>query len=175
MNTKVAKLSQAVRGKIRRMLADDPDFYVPIRKLFAQLVDEWPGEYPDFERAVRAEPGLVVEEAHDRDLEPGEARDLEKIGFYQGPRARLRERVPTYGDIMGILKRHTSRMLDSLGQAYGLAADQLSAEEEDMMLDLLQNAKQLRTAVEELGKKGEGPAAGKGRKTKRRDGRKGDR
>jgi len=173
MNTKVAKLSQAVRRQIRRMLADDPEFYVPIRKLFAQLVDEWPGEYPDFERAVRTEPGLVVEEAHDRDLEPGEARELEKVGFYQGPRARLRERVPTYKDMMGILERHTSRMLDSLGQAYGLAADQLSAEEEDMMLDLLQNAKQLRTAVVDLGKAGGQPLpAGKKKPAGKRHGRK---
>ncbi len=56
--------------------------------------------------------------------------------------------MPSPADIAAILKRHTDRMLESLGQAYCLGAENFTEEEEDGMLVLLERAKGLRDSVQ---------------------------
>lgn len=159
---KAAGLAPGIAGRIREVLRDDPDFLVPVRKLMKHFLK---GEdlplYPEFLAILKAESDLVVMDLEDKARptsveglrSAGEEEDLndeemEAMGYYAGPRVRLKDRVPSPADIAAILKRHTDRMMESLGQAYCLGAEGFTEEEEDGMLALLERAKNLRDSVQ---------------------------
>lgn len=143
-------LGPALAARIREILQNDPDFLVPVKKLMKHfLMDETLPEYPEFLSRLKADPGLVVMDLEDKsEDEDWDEEEMEALGYYTGPRVRLRERVPSPADIAAILKRHTDRMMESLGQAYCLGLDSFTEEEEDGMLALLERAKNLRDSVQ---------------------------
>ncbi len=143
-------LPPGIAGRIREILRDDPDFLVPVKKLMKHFLKDEPlPEYPEFLAGLKAEPDLVVMDLEDKsDNDYWDEVEMEKLGYYTGPRVRLKDRVPSPADIADILKRHTDRMMESLGQAYCLGAEGFTEEEEDGMLALLERAKSLRDAVQ---------------------------
>jgi hypothetical protein len=167
---KAGGLAPGIAGRIRDILRDDPDFLVPVKKLMKHfLKDEHLPEYPEFLAILKAEPDLVVMDLEDKagptsaeglrpaggdedlseiEMPASSEVEMEALGYYNGPRVRLKDRVPSPADIAAILKRHTDRMLESLGQAYCLGAENFTEEEEDGMLVLLERAKGLRDSVQ---------------------------
>jgi hypothetical protein len=147
---KAGGLAPGIAGRIRDILRDDPDFLVPVRKLMKHfLKGEYLPAYPEFLAALKSEPDLVVMDMEDKsEDEDWDEVEMEALGYYTGPRVRLGERVPSPADIAAILKRHTDRMMESLGQAYCLGAEGFTEEEEDGMLALLERAKNLRDSVQ---------------------------
>lgn len=145
-----AGLSAGAAAKIRRVLREDPDFLVPVKKLMKHfLKDEELPEYPELLAILKAAPDLVVMDLEDKsEDEDWDEAEMEALGYYTGPRVRLKDRVPSPADIAAILKRHTDRMMESLGQAYCLGAEGFTEEEEDGMLALLERAKSLRDSVQ---------------------------
>ncbi len=153
-----AKLSPAIAARIREILQDDPDFLVPVKKLMKHFLKDEPlPEYPEFLAILKSEPDLVVMDLEEKSEDEGwdepempasSEAEMEALGYYTGPRVRLKDRVPSPADIAAILKRHTDRMLESLGQAYCLGAQDFTEEEEDGMLALLERAKNFRDSVQ---------------------------
>lgn len=143
-------LAPGIAGRIREILREDPDFLVPVKKLMKHfLKGQALPEYPEFLAILKAEPDLVVMDLEDKsDDEDWDEAEMEALGYYTGPRVRLKDRVPSPADIAAILKRHTDRMMESLGQAYCLGAEDFTEEEEDGMLALLERAKNLRDSVQ---------------------------
>ena len=161
----MGRLGAAASRKIRKILREDPDFLVPVKKLHQALLEgEALPPYPEFLGILKEDAGLVVIDLEDGSEDDArDEREMETLGFYAGPRVRLRERVPSMADMAAIIKRHTDRMLASLGQAYCAGAGDFSDDEEDAMLDLLQHAKKLKGSVDGLFDKSdsEGPDGGK--------------
>jgi hypothetical protein len=145
-------LGAGVAGRIREVLRHDPDFLVPVKKLMKHFLKGVAlPEYPEFLAMLKASPDLVVMDLGDKcEDEDWDEAEMEALGYYDGPRVRLRDRVPSPADIAAILKRHTDRMMESLGQAYCVGAESFTEEEEDGMLALLERAKSLRDSVQKV-------------------------
>ncbi len=144
------ELPPKISEKIRDVLREDPDFLVPVKKLMRHfLKDEELPEYQEFLALLKSQPDLVVMDLEDKsEDEDWDEKEMEALGYYTGPRVRLKDRMPSPADIAAILKRHTDRMMESLGQAYCAGADSFTEEEEDGMLALLERAKSLRDSVQ---------------------------
>lgn len=158
---------------IRDVLREDPDFLVPVKKLQKHFLKgmDLP-DYEDFLAILKAEPDLVVMDLEDKSGDDGwdetempassevempasSEAEMEALGYYTGPRVRLKDRVPSPADIAAILKRHTDRMMESLGQAYCLGAGHFTEEEEDTMLAMLERAGKLKKSVDGIMKEPE--------------------
>lgn len=143
-------LSPSIARRIKELLREDPDFLVPVKKLMRHFLKDEPlPEYHEFLALLKADPDLVVMDLEDKsEDEDWDEKEMEALGYYTGPRVRLKDRVPSPADIAAILKRHTDRMMEALGQAYCLGVEDFTEEEEDGMLELLARAKNLRDSVQ---------------------------
>lgn len=146
----VGALDPLVSKKILETLNKDHDILVPIKKLYKHfLKDEILPPYEMFLAEIKSCPILAVVDLEDKtEDEDWDEPEMEALGYYTGPRVRLKDRVPSPADIAAILKRHTDRIMESLGQAYCLGAEGFTEEEEDGMLTLLERAKNLRDSVQ---------------------------
>lgn len=158
----IDRLDPEVNRRIEEVLREDSDFLVPVKKLYKHFLKGLAlPPYEEFLNAIKSCPDLAMIDLDDE--EDWDEEEMEALGYYKGPRVRLKDRVPSPSDMADILKRHTDRMMESLGQAYCLGAGHFSDEEEDAMLDLLERANNLKKSVDDLIKT---PAAEKKRKAK---------
>lgn len=131
-----------------RILEEAEDFYVPVKKIWKEMKAAG-HEMPDpmellafFKKERRFE---VMEKGA---LRHANEEEMEKLGFYSGPRVKLRSRKITKDDMMRILRRHAQNMIDNLVKAYGAKPEDLSADEEDTLIDAMRRAKHLKEQID---------------------------
>ncbi len=130
--------------RLVEILETDPDFYVPIKKLWlmlqaeglaldleleafrAQLEADDRFEIEDFDDSLPGDPEVVAE------IE----RDLEAMGFFGGPRVKLASREMTAEDIFAGLLRSLERMNEALRGAWETRPEG-DREAEEQLLDAL--------------------------------------
>ncbi len=142
-------------------LEQDEDIVVPIKKMWA----EW--------RSANAEPGLAefssevladarIEEMGGVDHHAGMEwmspedmdeyeRDMEKSGFYSGPRVKLKSRPLTLDHIARTIKKHNDRLQAALEAARRALPEDAGEQEEGALIDLMIRTKQLREMLREAG------------------------
>jgi hypothetical protein len=134
-------------NRIINILESDPDFFVPIKKLWLLLQGEglaleielddfhsWLESDARFElifgvdhtEGFKDDPALVVEMD----------REMEALGFYSGPRVKLVSREMTADDVFAGLARSLSQMNEALQSAWE-ARPESDRETEDQMLEIL--------------------------------------
>jgi len=142
-------------------LEQDEEIVVPIKKMW----NEW--------RAVHAGPSLEVftaqvladdriEEMHSVDhtegmewMEPDELeeymREMEELGFFSGPRAKLKSREITLEHVAKMIRKHNDRMEWALQQARESLPESATEQEEGALIEIQYQARQLRRQLREIG------------------------
>jgi len=132
-------------------LATADEFYVPVKKLWVELqrLAEMPRlPLEEFTRLLEADERFEFEEGIDfgegfpAEMQEEERASMEELGFYSGPRAKLKDREITREDLERILQGHTDNLLTALRGAWE-TRPQGDQEAEDQLLDLLALAQRL--------------------------------
>lgn len=119
-------MDRPTEQRVIEILETDPDFYVPIKKLWLMLQAEGLAldlELEEFQAQLEADDRFEIEYLDDSlPGEPEEVaeieRDLEALGFFGGPRVKLASREMTAEDVIAGLLRSLERMNEALRGAW---------------------------------------------------------
>jgi hypothetical protein len=142
-------------------LERDEDIVVPVKRLW----NAWRARQaePDLETFTagiladgRVEAMGEVDHTEDmEDLPPEERaeyeRDMESMGYYSGPRVKLRARELTLEHIVKMIARHNDRMETALRQAREAMDDDVDEQTEGMLIDIQAKAAEFRRHLREAG------------------------
>jgi len=78
-------------------------------------------------------------------------RDMEEVGFFSGPRLKLKSRELTLEHITTMIKKHNDRMEEALRQARATMPDEMDEQEEGQLIEIMALAEQLRQHLREAG------------------------
>jgi len=142
------------------ILETDPDFYVPVKKLWLMCQGEGLGldlELDDLHQVFvddeRFEftPGVDHTESFEDDPEFAAEmeREMEALGFYSGPRVKLVSREMTAEDVFAAMTRNLTRMNEALQGAWETRPEG-DQETEDQLLDILATGQKLVREIQEL-------------------------
>ena len=142
------------------ILETDPDFYVPVKKLWLMCQGEGLGldlESDDFHRMLvddeRFEftPGVDHTEGFEDDPEFAAEmeREMEALGFYSGLRVKLVSREMIAEDVFAAMARSLTRMNEALQGAWETRPEG-DQETEDQLLDILAAGQKLEREIQEL-------------------------
>ncbi len=137
-------MDKQTEQRVIEILETDPDFYVPIKKLWLMLQAEGLAldlELEEFRAQLEADDRFEIEDFDDS--LPGDPevvaeieRDLEAMGFFGGPRVKLASREMTAEDIVAGLLRSLERMNEALRGAWETRPEG-DRETEEQLLDAL--------------------------------------
>ena len=147
-------------NRIINILESDPDFFVPVKKLWLILQGEGLAleiELGDFHDWLESDDRfeLVAGVDHtegfknDPALAVEMAREMEALGFYSGPRVKLASREMTATDIFAGLAHSLSQMNEALQSAWE-ARPEGDRETEDQMIEILALGQKLDREIHEL-------------------------
>lgn len=154
-------MEKKVKDRIIDVLGAAEEIFVPVKKLLKDLGKEGceVPTYEDFLQELRDDNRLEVMDFR-KHWEEDEEDDMEDLGYYSGPRVKLRSREITREDIARNLERHNQRMLDNLVKAYEVRPDDFPEQSEDELIQTMQRAKEFKEKVEKLFDEGEKEAGG---------------
>jgi len=141
------------------ILETDEEILVPVKKLWTRYVAEHPGvSLEEFTHALEQDERFEFMEGTDPtdglDLPPAEMAEhiaeMEALGFFGGPRVKMRHREITAEHIARMLKKHTDNMMNALWGAFDVRPEDLDPEQDAELLDLIARAKELQLKIEEL-------------------------
>ena len=78
-------------------------------------------------------------------------REMEALGYFSGPRVKLKAREITLEHIARMLKKHNDRMEEALRQAREALPDDAPEEHESALIQAIEQAKQLRRDLRRAG------------------------
>ena len=133
------------------------DFYVPVKKLYKDLSDEGfalPG-YESFLEFFKKDTRFEVQYFGTKKPNKKDQDSDEEAGYLgsSGEMVKLRSRKMTKEDMKQITLKHAQNVIENLVKAYEVQPDDLPAEKEDELLELMKKAKQLKEKVDEAFKK----------------------
>ena len=146
--------------RVIEILETEPDFFVPVKKLWLMLQGEGLAldvELEDFHHTLMGDerfestPGVDYKEGFEGDLEYAEEmeREMEALGFYSGPRVKLASREMTAEDVFVAMSRSLARMNESLQGAWETRPDG-DQEIENQLLDILAAGQKLEREIQGL-------------------------
>ncbi len=142
-------------------LEEDEEIIVPIKILWNEWVTHHGGPPLDeFTKIVLSDER--IEEMggvdHNEGLEwmtPEELaeheREMEEVGFYSGPRAKLISREISLEHIVKMITKHNDNMEKALQQARQAMPEDINDQEEGALIDIIFEAKKMRRKLRELG------------------------
>jgi hypothetical protein len=147
-------------SRIVTILESDPDFFVPIKKLWLLLQGEGLAletELDDLHKWLESDDRFEliggVDDTEGFEDNPALAaemdREMEALGFYSGPRVKLASRELTPADIFTGLARSLSQMNEALQSAWA-ARPEGDQETEEQMLEILALGQKLDRELREL-------------------------
>ena len=166
-------MDKPTEQRVIEILETDPDFYVPIKKLWLMLQGEGLAldlELDEFRAQLEADDRFEIEDFDDSlPGEPEEVaeieQELEALGFFGGPRVKLASREMTAEDIMAGLLRSLQRMNEALRGAWETRPEG-DWETEEELLDALaigqEMEEEIRQIIEERRWENEAPDNGEG-------------
>lgn len=150
-------MDKATEQRMIEILETDPDFYIPIKKLWLMLQAEGLAldlELEEFRAQLEADDRFEIEDFDDS--LPGDPevvaeieRDLEAMGFFGGPRVKLASREMTAEDIIAGLLRSLERMNEALRGAWETRPEG-DRETEEQLLDALALGREMEEEVRQI-------------------------
>jgi len=146
--------------RVIEVLETDPDFFVPVKKLWLMLQGEGLAldvELEDFyhmlldDERFEFTPGVDHKEGFEGDPEFAEEmeREMEALGFYTGPRVKLISREMTAENVFAAMARSLARMNDALQGAWDTRPEG-DQDLEDQLLDILAAGQKLEREIHGL-------------------------
>lgn len=152
-------MDEATLNRAIEILETDPDFYVPIKRLWSMLREEGLAldlELEDFHTQLAAD-----ERFEFREMEPAEdsedlyaldtemEQEMEMLGFFSGFYVKLVSRTMTAEDVFAGLTRSLAQLTDALHGAWE-ARPRGDPEAEGMLRDAMALAEQLEQEILEM-------------------------
>jgi hypothetical protein len=75
---------------------------------------------------------------------------MEALGFFGGPRVKMKHREITIEHVAKMLKKQSDNMMSALWSAYDVRPEDLDEEEDGELLDLIARAEELRQKIQEM-------------------------
>ena len=146
--------------RVVEILESDPDFYVPIMRLWLTLQQEGLdvdtkmedlSEYLRTDARFEFAPGIDFGPVSTLSSEFREEREreMESLGFFSGPRVKLVSREMTADDIFTGLRNSLMRMNNALQNAWSTRPEG-DQDTEDQLLEILAAGQKLEREIEEL-------------------------
>ena len=147
-------------ARVIEILETDPDFFVPVKKLWLMLQGERLAlnvELEDFHLMLTADerfeftPGTDYSDEFEEDPKFAEdmEREMEALGFYSGPRVKLVSREMAAEDVFAAMARSLTRMNEALQGAWETRPEG-DQEIEDQLLDILAAGQKLEREIQGL-------------------------
>ena len=141
------------------VLEVDEDILAPVKKLWAEYSARAPNvSLDDFSRALEQDARFEFLEGTDptehldgwtEEEKADHVAEMESLGFYGGPRVKMKDREITRDHIAKMLKKHTDNMMSALWSAFDVRPEDLPEEAQQELLDLIAQAKELQLDVQE--------------------------
>jgi hypothetical protein len=153
-------MDHRILTQVIEILENDPDFYVPVKKLWLMLQGQGLAldvELEDFYRQLTDDerfeftPGVDQHEGFEDDPDFAEEmeREMEALGFYSGPRVKLVSREMTADVVFDAMAHSLTRMNEALQGAWETRPEG-DPELEGQLLDILAAGQKLEREVHEL-------------------------
>jgi hypothetical protein len=142
-------ISKEIKEIIVKMLERAEDFYVPVKKIWKELRSrgyELPN-YNDFLTYLKRNKRFELREFKDIDYENEE--EMEELGFYSGPRVKLKSRKITKEDMQRITLKHAQNVINNLVKGYQVKPEKLPADKENELIEIMKKAKELKEKINE--------------------------
>lgn len=154
-------MSSALLNWVHTYLEQDEEIVVPIKKMW----NEWHAAHLEpsletFTAMVLAderfeEMGGVDHTEGFEDWSPEELeayqREMEALGYFSGPRVKLKSREITLEHIARMIKKHNDRMEEALRQAREAMPEDIDEQEEGQLIDIIEKTKEFRRQLREAG------------------------
>jgi len=147
---------------IERLILSSEEFFIPLKRLSLEIPPEladpppppatlrdWLASDARFEILTAADGA-----GGDRDAESAEEEaEMEKLGYFNGPRVGLKSKRPSHEQVLEIIQKHAGRLIESLQKAYEARPRGAEGAEEieDQLLELMQRAKTLKKQLPGVG------------------------
>ncbi len=162
-------MDERAEQRVIEVLETDPDFYVPVKKLWLMLQREGLAldlDLESFHAQLEADDRFEFIEGVDHtegfeddpELAAEMEQDMEALGFFSGPRVKLASREMTAEDVFAGLYRSLAQLNAALQGAWE-TRPKGDAEAEEMLLDALALAEQLERDIREMIEEQEGQDA----------------
>jgi hypothetical protein len=142
------------------VLETDEEILAPVKKLWIEYSVHTPGALlEEFTRALEADERFEFMEGTNpteglgnwMEVEiTGQIAEMESLGFFGGPRVKLKNREITRDHVATMIKKHTDNMLSAVWSAYDARPEDLDEEEDAELLDLIARAKELQLKLQEI-------------------------
>jgi len=153
--------------RVIEILETDPDFYVPVKKLWLMVQGEGLSldlDLDTFHAQLEADGRFEFIEGVDHtegfeddpELAAEMEQEMEALGFFSGPRVKLVAREMTAEDVLAGLTRSLAQLTEALQGAWETRPEG-DVEAEEMLLDALAIAEQLEREVQEIVEEHEEP------------------
>lgn len=146
-------MSEQLLNLTKKILAEEEDFIVPIKKIWLKLSLMGKVEkisFEEFSQMLQSDERFEVFEDNDSEtnnLFGNNKNDWEELGYYFGPRVMLKSRRPSRKEIGHILIKKTEQIFENLKKAWNLRP-QGEEEEEDQLLQALASTQKLLRTLE---------------------------
>src|SRR5436190_2783974 len=139
---------------VRAYLERDEDIVVPIKKMW----NEWhlshsESSLDEFTATILADEQVehMASVDHNRGLEEATLEEkaeheqrMEALGYFSGPRVKLKSREITAEHIANMLKKHTDRMEKALRDAHSVMPEDISEPDEGKLIDAIAMTRKLK-------------------------------
>jgi len=149
-------MDERTMERVVEILETDPDFYVPVKKLWLTLQGEGLALDLDLEafqaqleRDDQFEFIKGIDHAEGFEDDPEFEAEMEAMGFFSGPRVKLASREMTAEDVFAGLTRSLHQLNKALRDAWETRPEG-DPEAEEMLLEALSLAEQLEREVQEM-------------------------
>jgi hypothetical protein len=153
-------VNPATKQRIIEITKTDPDFYVPVKKLWLMLQGEGLAidmEMQDLYRMLANDERFEFTDGmehtlgfeDDPEFRNEIDREIEAQGFYGGPRVKLVSREMTAEDVFAAMTRSVARMNEALQGAWETRPEE-DTELDDQLLDILAAGQKLEREIQRL-------------------------
>jgi hypothetical protein len=149
-------MDEATDARLVEILESDPDFYVPVKKVWLMLQSEGLAqglELETFHAQLADDPRFEFIEDVDQAVrvedDPELMAKMQMMGLFDGPRIKLVARPMTTGDVLDGLRRSLRQLNEVLQGAWASRPEGDEASEE-ILRDVLEMAEQLEQEVDDV-------------------------
>ena len=135
-----------ILDKIESLLESESDFLVAVKKVWHEVQDEI--ELDELIGLLKKDKRFKVYESKNEPWEGDNEAEMEKLGYYLGPRVMLVSRTPTKEEMAKSLADKMQKMANNLQKAYDAKPDDLEDNEEEQLLEAMKKAKELRENID---------------------------
>ena len=142
-------------ARIIEILETDPDFFVPVKRLWLTLQDELTSDitperlYDLFQTDERFQ--FIEDADHPEEFKDGPelGQEMESLDFTRGPRVKLASREMTAEDVFAAMAHSLETMNEALQGAWDTRPEG-DQEIKDQLLDILASGQKLEREIHEL-------------------------